>query len=153
MRLKFSLFVPILVGCAKKVPPPGKGEFDPPRVIIFSPSFGDTLNGEFELNLEAQDNSGVYKVEVFKGGTLIGAFGLKGKRVTLDTLLKMVEEGEDYFPDTLQIKVFDRWDNVSSLSVEVFTRRKPPKKEVGNGKGTGDEGGKDSGGENQPKGP
>ncbi len=142
-----------MLGCAKKVFPPGKGEFEPPKIIVFSPNFGDTLNGAFRLRLDAMDNSGIYKVEIYRGLTLIGTLNLKGKKLKLDTSIKMVEEGEVYFPDTLQIKVFDRWDNVNSLIIEVFTRRKPPKKEVENDKGTGDESGKDSGGKTSPQGP
>jgi hypothetical protein len=153
LRLRFSIIIFLLIGCAKKVPPPGKGEFDPPRVVVFSPGFGDTLKGSFRLSLEAQDNSGVYKVEIFRGGNLMGVYNLRGKKVVLDTLINLTEEGEVYLPDTIQIKVFDRWDNENSLKVEVLTRRKPPQKEGKDDKGTGNEGGEDSGGKTPPKSP
>jgi hypothetical protein len=55
----------------------------------------------------------------------MGVYNLRGKKVVLDTLINITEEGEVYLPDTIQIKVFDRWDNENSLKVEVFTRRKP----------------------------
>jgi hypothetical protein len=67
LRLRFSIIIFLLIGCAKKVPPPGKGEFDPPRVVVFSPGFGDTLKGIFRLSLEAQDNSGVIKLRFLEG--------------------------------------------------------------------------------------
>ncbi len=147
----------LILGCGKKVNPPGKGEFNPPKIILFSPNLGDTLNGSFNLTLNATDSSGIYKVEVYRRGNILGVFSVRGRDISFDTTVNIPDEGEDFFSDTLEVKVYDRWDNANSVKVEVFTKRKPPKKpEKGgdkNDKGTGNEGGENNRGQTPPKSP
>jgi len=154
LKVRFKLlFLIFALTCAKKVPPPGKGEFNPPRVIITSPSPEDTIKDSFRLNLLATDSSGLSKVEVKRGNDIIALIPLRGVSVSLDTLLNLPKQGEDLLPDTLTINVFDRWDNISTLKIEVFTFRRKPEGGKKYDKGTGNEGGEDSGGETPPKGP
>ncbi len=141
------------MACAKKVPPPGKGEFNPPKVIIISPLPEDTIKDTLMLNILATDSSGLSKIEIKRGNNIIAIIPLKGISVSLDTILNIAKRGDGIFPDTLTINVFDRWDNISTLRIEVFTFREKPRGGKKDDKGSGNEGGEDSGGEAPPKGP
>jgi len=116
----------MVISCAKKVPPPGKGEFAGPKLLVFSPEAGDTVGDRLKVYLYAEDSSGLSRLVISRRGIETFLLPLRGKGATVDTLLRIQREGESLLPDTLEISVFDRWDNRTSLKIEVFTFRRPP---------------------------
>jgi len=125
----------IALGCARKVPPPGKGEFKGPKVILFSPEVGDTASDVLRLNLYAEDGSGLNSLSVERGNEVIFTIPLRGKNTTVDTTLILQRKGDMLLPDTLTIGVSDRWDNWTTLRVVVFAYREPPKDSTRNQEG------------------
>ena len=116
----------VLLACAKKVPPPGKGEFRGPKLILFSPENGDTVGETLRVYVYAEDSSGLSHFTVSRRGKVVATFPVKGKGYSLDTFVLLRREGDALLPDTLEIGANDRWDNHSGVRVEVYTYRKPP---------------------------
>ena len=113
-----------LLSCAKKVPPPGKGEFRGPKLLLFSPESGDTVRDTLKIYVYAEDPSGLSAFTVRKGRQVLATFPVKGKSYSLDTFLILPRTGDTLLPDTVEIGATDRWDNWSGIKVEVFTYRK-----------------------------
>ncbi len=141
-RLCKFLFITLLFNCAKKVPPPGKGEFSAPEIDVLKPSKGDTIRDTLYLSLFASDSSGLNRAEIRRGKELIATIKLKGIAMVKDTSIVMDRTGEGLFPDTIQVWVYDRWDNIARVDVDVFTFRKKPLKPAKGG--IGDEGGENN---------
>lgn len=78
------------------------------------------------VNVHVADSSGLSSLSVIRGRKPIAVFTLRGKATTVDTTLLLERLGESLHPDTLEIKVGDRWDNFRSLRLVVFTFRPPP---------------------------
>ncbi len=110
-----------LLSCAKKVPPPGKGEFRGPKVLLFSPEGGDTVRDTLKIYVFAEDPSGLRAFTVRRGKEVVATFPVKGRSYSLDTFVILPRTGDTLLPDTLEIGATDRWDNWSGVKVEVFT--------------------------------
>ncbi len=124
--MRYALFflpVMFLLSCAKKVPPPGKGEFRGPKVILFSPENGDTVGDTLRVYVYAEDSSGLTAFVIKRRSKVITLIPVKGRSYSLDTFLVLEREGETLLPDTLEIGANDRWDNHSGIRVEVYTYR------------------------------
>jgi len=129
----FLLIVALLFSCAKKVPPPGKGEFRGPKVILFSPENGDTVGDTLKIYVYAEDSSGLSAFVIKRRSRVINLIPVKGRSYSLDTFFILEREGDVLLPDTLEIGANDRWDNHSGIRVEVYTYRQVRDTSVQNG--------------------
>ncbi len=126
-----------VLSCAKKVPPPGKGEFKGPKLLLFSPESGDTVRDTLKVYVYAEDPSGLRAFTIRRGKEVVVTFPVKGKSYSLDTFVILPRTGDSLLPDTLEIGATDRWDNWSGIRVEVFTYREAKDTPEDEGKETG----------------
>jgi|Deesub1362B_J571_1020462.scaffolds.fasta_scaffold00043_5 hypothetical protein len=70
-KILFLLFL-CFSFCAKKAPPPGKPDIDPPDVEIVSPENGAFVSGTTLVKVNAKDRSKVIYVEAFADKNSLG---------------------------------------------------------------------------------
>ncbi|MEO0260463.1 MAG: Ig-like domain-containing protein [candidate division WOR-3 bacterium] len=102
--IKKIIFLMIILNfCAKKMPPPGKPDTQPPDVEILNPSDRDTLEGEIEIKIEVKDKSKIIYVEVFSDDKSIGKDSIP------PYIFKFLLSDSVHF---LRAKAIDEWDNI-----------------------------------------
>lgn len=72
MKDKILFIILIFSFCAKKAPPPGKPDIDPPEVEIVSPENNAFVSGTTFVNVNAKDKSKIVYVEAFLDGNSLG---------------------------------------------------------------------------------
>ncbi len=85
----------------------------PPAVSISSPGAGATVSGDYPVNVNASDDTGISKVELWAGATLVGTAQGAPYNFTLDT--HALADGQA----TLTAKAFDLAGNSTSASINV----------------------------------
>jgi hypothetical protein len=112
---KIILFIFILILlCAKKMPPPGKPDIDPPDVEIVSPLDGDSVIGEIEVKINANDKSKIIYVELFVDDKKFGVDSL------LPYIFKFSPSDSVHF---LRASAIDEWENIGwSKKIKVINK-------------------------------
>ena len=111
---KVVFLIMILSFCAKKMPPPGKPDTEPPYVEILTPYDRDTLYGEIEIKVEVKDRSRIIYVEVFSDDKSIG------KNSIPPYIFKFSLSDSVHF---LKAKAVDEWDNIGySKKIKVINK-------------------------------
>lgn len=100
--------------CAKKMPPPGKPDTEPPEVKILTPSDNDTLENEIEIKVEVKDKSKIIYVECFSDDKSIGKDSIS------PYIFKFILSDSAHF---LKAKAIDEWDNIGySGKIKVINK-------------------------------
>lgn len=102
----------ILFGCEEETTKP---DTTPPTVQITSPANNSTISGTVDIDINASDNKGVAKVEVYIDGTLAGETTSPPWGFIWDTTL---EYDDDY---TLQAKAYDTSNNLGTSDIVNVT--------------------------------
>lgn len=113
-----SLGMFILFGCEQETTKP---DTTPPMVQITSPANNSTISGIVAININASDNKGVAKVEIYIDGDFSGETTSAPWGFTWDTELW---DNDDY---TLQAKAYDTSNNVGTSNyVDVTVQNAVP---------------------------
>lgn len=71
-RMNIYIFLLLFLSCAKKAPPPGKPDTDPPEVEIIYPEPNSFVSGTTLVKVEAKDRSKIIYVEAFLDNNSLG---------------------------------------------------------------------------------
>ena len=118
---KRTLWLALLLGCAKVAKPPGKPELQGPQVAILWPGDGDTVRDTVVVRVYAFDSSGVAVVGLRVDGEEVGVDSTSPYEIPWDT--RELYDTEH----VLRAWALDRWDNPGeSPGVRVLTRNGNP---------------------------
>lgn len=111
---RMIILIIILNFCAKKMPPPGKPDTEPPDIEILTPSDRDTLENEIEIKVEVKDKSKIIYVECFSDDKSIGKDSIS------PYIFKFILSDSVHF---FKIKAIDEWDNIGySKKIKVINK-------------------------------
>ena len=118
VRWSLAVVFLLIAYCARKAPPPGKPDLDPPQVVIISPHPGDTVAGTVPIILQISDASEISFTSILVDGRQIMSDTCARDSFWLDT----APYAETLH--TIVARATDFWDNSGeSRPVEVFISR------------------------------